>query len=169
MAEIIAVEAEPKKGAASYHYGGPRVAVDSGEPPSGSSMNMNVMLSAVVAALLFTGCGNQPSRALSEDAESLVQIITPADSLAMVHPGGAEIWFREGRYAASPDGQATCYERTLEIRQGEVRHRVPLLYTLAAPVVIDDTSVKAVVYRNCQPRDPYQVSLNTGRPTQMVP
>ena len=131
---------------------------------------MNSRLSVILTALTLAGCGSQDAPDIPGGSNSLTQVAsTPPDSLAMVHPAGVEIWFREGRYAKSLDGQTDCYERTLEIRRGTIRHRVPLLYTLAAPIIIDDTSVKAVVYRNCQPQDPYQVSLNTGRPIPMVP
>lgn len=90
----------------------------------------------------------------------------PAESLAVRLPAGVEIWFLAGRSAQDSGGRG-CYERTLEIRDPAGRRQVPLLYTLEAPIRLDDTSVRAIVYRNCQPADPYRVSLRTGRPTPL--
>lgn len=90
----------------------------------------------------------------------------PAESLASRPAAGVEIWFMEGR-AAADSGGVPCFERTLEIRDQDSRRRVPLLYTLEAPTRLDDTSVRAWVYRNCRRVDPYRVSLRTGSPTPL--
>lgn len=116
--------------------------------------------------LLNAGCGSGPGVERPDQPPASVAA-TPADSLALELPGGTSIWFREGRAATDTSG-ATCYERTLEIRDSAGRRRVPLLYTLDAPVRLDDTSVEARVFSGCRPGDRYRVSLRTGRPTPMT-
>ncbi len=114
---------------------------------------------------LLTGCGSgQPDAEPPEAVATLPP--APADSLASRPVPGVEIWFTVGRTGRDSTG-ATCYERTLEIRDSAGRRRVPLLYTLEAPTRLDDTSVRARVYLNCAAGDPYRVSLRTGRPTPL--
>lgn len=114
---------------------------------------------------LLTGCGSgQPDAEPPEAVATLPP--APADSLASRPVPGVEIWFTVGRTGRDSTG-ATCYERTLEIRDSAGKRRVPLLYTLEAPTRLDDTSVRARVYLNCAAGDPYRVSLRTGRPTPL--
>ncbi len=121
---------------------------------------------AWVAGLL-TACGAPAPEAESGGATQQVSA-RPPDSLASRPVPGVEIWFMVGRPASDSAGQA-CYERSLEIRDSIGRRVVPLLYTLEPPARLDDTSVVARVYRNCQPGDRYRVSLRTGRPTPLAP
>ncbi len=90
-------------------------------------------------------------------------VLAPADSLVLTSSSGTEVWFTLARAASSPEGQ-TCTERGLEIRNGERRLKVPLLYTGSAPVLVDDTTMEAVLWTHCQPGDRYRVSLRTGQP-----
>lgn len=92
----------------------------------------------------------------------------PAESLAVRLGPGVEIWYGAGRAAQDSSG-GTCFERTLLIRDSAGSRQVPLLYTLEAPSRLDDTSMRARVYRNCQPGDAYRVALSTGRPTPLAP
>jgi hypothetical protein len=94
--------------------------------------------------------------------------VTPPDSLALTIADGTMIWFAEGRRAADSAG-STCVERTLEIRRDTVRMKVPLFYTRAAPTVLDDSSVRAELYRDCAPVGVYRVNLRTGAPTPLLP
>jgi hypothetical protein len=55
-------------------------------------------------------------------------------------------------------------ERGLEIRRGGTRVRVPLLYTGESPTLLDDTTMRAVLWTNCKPLEKYRVDLRTGRP-----
>jgi len=80
---------------------------------------------------------------------------------------GVEIWFMAGRHARDSSG-FECYERTLEIRDSAGRRRVPLLYTLDAPTRLDDSSVQAQVFSQCQPGQRYRVNLRTGLPTPLL-
>jgi hypothetical protein len=114
---------------------------------------------------LLAGCGSgQPDPEPPETPATPTP--PPADSLASRPGPGVEIWFTVGRVGRDSSG-ASCYERTLEIRDSVGRRRVPLLYTLEAPTRLDDTSVRARVYLNCAAGDPYRVSLRTGRPTPL--
>src|SRR5919107_912743 len=87
----------------------------------------------------------------------------PADSLALSGPAGLEIWFTLTRSARSGTG-ATCVERGLQIRQGERRIQVPLLYTGEPPALLNDSTMRAVLWTDCHPVTPYLVDLRTGRP-----
>lgn len=122
-------------------------------------MRPMVLLAGVMA------CGTPSPDARQADSPAQADP-PPADSLAVRLSAGVEVWFLSGRSARDSSGRG-CYERTIEIRDSAGRRRVPLLYTLEAPTRLDDTSVRAIVYRNCQPGDRYRVSLRTGRPTPL--
>jgi hypothetical protein len=87
-----------------------------------------------------------------------------ADSLALRAPDGTEVWFSYARGDTSVAG-VPCVERTLEIRAGGRRIGVPLLYTGAAPVLVDDTAFRADIWVRCAPTERYLISLRTGIPT----
>jgi hypothetical protein len=87
----------------------------------------------------------------------------PADSLALSGPAGLEIWFTLTRSARSAGG-APCVERGLEIRQEDRRIQVPLLYTGEPPALLNDSTMRAILWTDCHPVTPYLVDLRTGRP-----
>lgn len=89
----------------------------------------------------------------------------PADSLVATAPGGAEIWLTLAREATSPDG-TRCTERGIEIRRGSARLKVPLLYTGSAPVLLNDSTIRALLWNHCAPGDPYLVNLRSGHPVR---
>ena len=113
-------------------------------------------------ALVLIGCGGESGRppAAARGAEGQ----TPADSLALAAPGGTEVWYTLARPGRAADGTA-CVDRALEIRRGEARIKVPLLYTGTPPVLVNDTTMRARLSKACMPADTYLVSLTTGRPT----
>jgi hypothetical protein len=86
-----------------------------------------------------------------------------ADSLILTSPTGAEVWFTLVRRATGENGEQ-CLERGLEIRVHGKRTRVPLLYTGAAPELFHDTMMRAMLWKNCKPAEPYIVNLHTGQP-----
>jgi hypothetical protein len=88
----------------------------------------------------------------------------PADSLVLVAPGGTEVWYTLARPGRAADGTA-CVDRALEIRRGDTRIPIPLLYTGAPPELVNDTVIRARLSDRCAPADRYLVSLTTGRPT----
>ena len=76
---------------------------------------------------------------------------------------GAEVWFTLVRPATAQNGRQ-CVERGLEIRSGGRRTKVPLLYTGAAPELLNDTMMRAMLWNDCNPGVPYLVNLRTGQP-----
>jgi hypothetical protein len=91
--------------------------------------------------------------------------IEPADSLALSDRGRVEVWFTLARTAHGSDGRQ-CLERGLEIRHAGTRVPVPLLYTGETPTLLNDTTIRAVLWTHCKPGDPYLVDLRTGRPVR---
>jgi hypothetical protein len=89
----------------------------------------------------------------------------PHDSLVATAPGGVQVWFTLAREGQGEDG-SHCIDRTLEIRRGESRVPVPLLYTATAPEVVNDSTIRARLSFRCRPGDAYLVDLRTGRPTR---
>ena len=87
----------------------------------------------------------------------------PPDSLATSTRSGVQIWFTLSRPARSEQGES-CVERGLEIRRQGRRLPVPLLYTGEAPTVINDSTMRAMLWTNCRPVTAYRVDLRTGRP-----
>ena len=125
---------------------------------------------AVAAILLLgTGCGpeagSRPERTTSESA--VPPSASPADSLALTTPDGVEVWYSLARTGQGPHG-SSCTERGLEIRRAGQRIRVPLLYTGETPTLLNDSTIRAVLWTNCQPGDAYLVDLMSGRPVRQT-
>lgn len=91
-----------------------------------------------------------------------------ADSLVLTAPGGVTVWLAEGRPATDSSG-AQCFERTIEIRRDTVRLKVPLLYTLAAPTLLDDSTIRAQISFGCRPGATYRVGLRDAMPHKETP
>jgi hypothetical protein len=92
-------------------------------------------------------------------------IAARTDSLVLTTPEGTEVWFTLARPATGKNGRQ-CVERGLEIRSHGKRTRVPLLYTGTAPVLLNDTTMRAMLWKDCTPDVPYLVNLRTGQPVQ---
>jgi hypothetical protein len=118
-------------------------------------------LSYLVLGIL-AGCGRVEQDLHEEPAQSSSR---PQDSLVTIAGFGREVWFTLSRTGRAPDG-TTCVERGLEIRAGEKRTPVPLLYTREAPVLLDDSTIRAVLWTKCKPGDAYRVDLRNGRPVR---
>jgi hypothetical protein len=138
-------------------------------------MTARALASIVAITACLTACGARgeptPGSPHPDDTGATAAAstsVTPPDSLALSIPDGTMIWFAEGRRAADSAG-SPCVERTLEIRRDSVRMKVPLFYTLAAPTILDDTSLRAELYRDCGPVGVYRVNLRTGAPTPLLP
>jgi hypothetical protein len=89
----------------------------------------------------------------------------PVDSLVAASGSGVEIWFTLAREATGADG-TRCTERGLEIRRGSSRRKVPLLYTGSAPVLLNDSTMRALLWNHCAPSEAYLVNLRTGHPVR---
>ena len=111
---------------------------------------------AASLAACHAGSGDRASAA--DTAMSVV----PADSLA-VAGAGVEIWFTLSRPGLAPDG-SPCADRAIEIRRGDRRIPVPLLYTGEAPRIVNDSTARAILFTGCRAGDAYLVDLRTGRP-----
>jgi hypothetical protein len=116
------------------------------------------------AALLVTAalaCGRGAEAPARQDSPPAAL----RDSLVATAPGGVEVWFTLARNAIAPDGSG-CVDRALEIRRGGQRIPVPLLYTAAAPSLVNDSTMRARLSDHCRPGDAYLVDLRTGRPVR---
>jgi hypothetical protein len=98
-------------------------------------------------------------------AANPTRVAAPADSLVASSRSGTEVWFTLAREGTGADG-SRCIERGIEIRRGATRLRVPLLYTGSAPVVLNDSTLRARLWTHCAPGDLYLVDLRTGHPVR---
>lgn len=114
-----------------------------------------------LAALLACG-GPKAETPGAGDSVARAQL---ADSLVLTSPAGTEIWFTLVRASTGADGHG-CVERGLEIRQGGRRVQVPLLYTGSPPVLLNDSTMRAILWTRCAPGDSYRVDLRSGRPVR---
>jgi hypothetical protein len=112
--------------------------------------------------VIVSGCGRVEQDLHEKPADVSSQ---PQDSLAVASGSGREVWFTLTRTGRAPDGR-TCVERGLEIRTGERRTPIPLLYTRQTPVLLNDSTIRAVLSTNCKPGDAYRVDLRNGRPVR---
>ena len=111
------------------------------------------------------GCTEREETPRAESTTVGTARAAPADSLVATAPDGVEIWFTLAREGKGADG-ATCIDRTLEIRRGDSRIPVPLLYTGSAPEIVNDTTMRARLSDHCSPGDSYLVDLRSGRPVR---
>jgi hypothetical protein len=116
--------------------------------------------SAFLLLALFAACRTQQrSQPVSKAASEAER----TDSLVATGVNGLEIWFTMQRAGRARDG-TSCVERAIEIRRGGTRVPVPLLYTGSAPVIVDQSTMRAELWNHCEPVDTYLVNLRTGQP-----
>jgi hypothetical protein len=108
-------------------------------------------------------CGG-PHREKSVAADTVTSL-TPNDSLVLSNSAGIEVWFTLARGATSAGG-GKCVERGLEIRHHGKRVKVPLLYTGTPPVLLNDSTMRAMLWTHCEPGDAYLVDLRSGQPVR---
>ena len=118
----------------------------------------------VLATVLLVACGGGDRADPPPPSAATLPGQPAADSLALTAPGGVEVWYTMARPGTAADG-TPCVDRALEIRRGDTRIPVPLLYTGTAPELVDDSTMRARLSSRCAPGDSYLVSLRTGRPT----
>lgn len=131
------------------------------------------MRSARLACLFVTAlaacAGDAPPPETTPRADSAVAaqaFPTLPDSLALVAPGGTEVWFSGARVGTDSLG-GSCTERGLVIVRGDSRILVPLLMTGVPPTLVDDSTIRARIWLNCRPGNTYDVNLRTGTPTRI--
>jgi hypothetical protein len=116
----------------------------------------------VLAALLVCSCRGEERPAAAFDSAS---VSSPADSLVASNEQGVEVWFTLAREDRSADG-TPCVERAIEIRRGQTRIKVPLLYTGDPPQLLNDSTLRAALWNHCRPVDVYLVDLRSGQPVR---
>jgi hypothetical protein len=114
-----------------------------------------------IGLVTLLGCGGPPDQ--ERVAGDRVVSTPPADSLVLTTSSGTQVWFTLARPAADADG-SSCVERSLEIRQGGMRVKVPLLYTGSPPVLLNDSTMRAILWTHCRPGNAYLVNLRSGHP-----
>lgn len=126
-----------------------------------------MMRATSIVTLAFAGgtaCGSEAPGTNGTDSTT-AEPAGLADSLVATAPGGVEVWFTLAREGKAADG-TSCTDRALEIRRGDSRVQVPLLYTGTTPEIVDDTTMRARLSDRCTPGDAYLVDLRTGRPVR---
>lgn len=122
---------------------------------------------ALVGAML--SCGGARSDADTAEApaedEGMVSAKV-ADSLILRSPAGYEVWFSGSRPARDDNGQV-CIERTMQVRRDTTRVNIPLLYTGAPPILVNDSTIEAAIWLHCRPGNVYRVNLRTGSPVRV--
>jgi hypothetical protein len=120
-------------------------------------------LASAATLLAGAGCGQPAPDAAQHDRAAAAPATgaAPADSLVATAPGGAQIWLTLARTDSGAGGR--CTARAVEIRRGDKRIPVPLLYTTTTPELIGDTAMRARLSEGCRPGDSYLVDLRTGR------
>lgn len=116
---------------------------------------------------LAWSCGGErpPPAAEPDSATASAEFPTLPDSLVLTAPGGVSVWYSGARIATDSLG-ATCVERGLVVLRDDSRTLVPLLMTGAAPVLTNDSTIHARLWRDCRPGATYAVNLRTGTPTR---
>jgi hypothetical protein len=128
---------------------------------AGSSISFaGIVVMDLLALAACSGSANERPRSQGDPPH-----VAPADSLVAIAPNGAEIWLTLAREAKGSDG-APCTERGIEIRRGSTRLKVPLLYTGSAPVLLNDSTMRALLWNRCAPGDAYLVDLRSGHPVR---
>lgn len=113
--------------------------------------------------VLAAACGARGEPPPGELPPVGIRVTSPADSLVLSAPGGVTVWLTEGRRGNDSTG-TSCFERTIEIRRDSVRFKVPLLYTLSAPTLLDDSTIRAQISLDCRPGAGYRVGLRDAMP-----
>ncbi|MGE0353018.1 MAG: hypothetical protein AB7I33_12875 [Gemmatimonadales bacterium] len=124
--------------------------------------NRRAALAVPAVSAVLSACSPRDTRPPASEA---AQPPARTDSLVLVLPDGGGVWFTPGRPDTAADG-TVCEEHLLEIRHSTSRTPVPLLYTRGRPEIVNDTLIRAAIYRHCQPGDVYLVNLRTGFPVR---
>jgi hypothetical protein len=131
-------------------------------------MNWNAARVAGAALVLLAGCGarGEPSPGATPELDQGPLQLT--DTMVLALPAGATIWLAEGRRAVDSAG-ALCVERSVEIRRDSIKLKVPLLFTGSIPTRLDDTTIRAELFRDCRVSAVYKVGVRDGLPHRINP
>jgi hypothetical protein len=119
----------------------------------------------LLIALLGACRAEERPRTGTEAVTSKAATPVAADSLVATGEDGLEVWFTLTRVGQASNG-TSCLERGLEIRRGGTRTQVPLLYTGVAPLLLNDSTMRAELWNHCRAVATYVVDLRSGRPVR---
>lgn len=119
------------------------------------------MSARVLVVLLLAACGETPRPAPVTATPTIPA--GPADSLVLTLPDSTTVWMVRGREGIGADG-ATCQERSLELRKGEHKVMVPLLYARTAPH-LEHGKLYATLSNRCADVAEYAIDPVTAYPT----
>ena len=89
------------------------------------------------------------------------------DTMLFVTADGYQVWFAEGRWARDSAG-TQCYERSVEVRKGTTKIKVPLFFTNRPPRQDNPGSLRGELMFDCRVMAIYRIDLATGRPTKVA-
>lgn len=125
------------------------------------------LLSLALAATALSCGGSDRTDAAGEEPDDEGMVTSNVtDSMILRTRAGDEVWYSGSRPARDDNGQV-CVERTLQIRRDSTRINIPLLYTGAPPVLVNDSTIEAAIWLHCRPGNIYRVSLRTGSPVRV--
>ncbi len=129
---------------------------------------MKAILVWIVAGSVATasGCARSVEDQPGVDTTDVSRATGLADSLVLTLPSGQTVWLAEGRPAKDSAG-AECIERSVEIRTDTSSVKIPLLFVVNPPVVLDRDHLRAELSRHCRVMAVYRVELATGRPYKL--
>lgn len=122
-----------------------------------------LLIPGLLLALATPGCSGDSDRRSSSPSDSAANLIALTDSLVTTLRDSTTVWFVAGRPDTSEAGEV-CVERLIELRRGRKRIPVPLLYTMGVPKPINDTTLRAALFRRCTIEAWYRVDTRTGLP-----
>ncbi len=128
-----------------------------------TARRLHWMAGSIVITLGGCGGNGQALPRAGDSGGAAAESPGPADSLILTTRQGVEIWYSLSRPSRGATGE--CIERGLQIRRGGQRIQVPLLYTGEIPTLLNDSTMRAVLWTNCKPGVTYRVDLASGRPT----
>lgn len=118
-------------------------------------------LPAVLLVLAACGGGERPV----PTGDPVPRATVTPDTLVLTLAGGAEVWLGPGQPDTAADG-TPCFARLVQIRHPADTVHVPLLYTIGAPEVLNDTTLRAALYRDCVPTGYYRIDIRAGQPVR---
>lgn len=122
---------------------------------------------AMVVLGTLAGCADTPDPTGDRARVAPPGVVdsAPADTRVLDLGDGTAVWLTAGRVGRARTG-GSCRERGIELRKGDSRVTVPLLYTLDIPVVVDG-KVVASLASDCVSGQNYSIDAVTGQPTKL--
>jgi hypothetical protein len=125
-----------------------------------------LLMLALAATALSCGGGDRGDAAEAEPDDEGMISSNVTDSMILRTRAGYEVWYSGSRPARDDNGQV-CVERAMQIRRDTSRINIPLLYTGAPPVLVNDSTIEAAIWLHCRPGNLYRVDLRNGLPVRV--